>query len=206
MFLCTRAPFVSNEIRAQYALPPNTFSIVPAFVRPRSRGYLRLKTAEPSGPLEIQPNFLSERADVDALVAGIELGFEIASQPAFRELVKRLVVPPKRMSRGERVAFIRRSCSTYFHPVGTCAMGSGQDAVVDAELRVRGVEGLRIADASVMPTITSANTQAPVVMIGEFASRQLVAGRVATNESVRSLHDKPASIPVSRPGALRDAG
>jgi choline dehydrogenase len=75
------------------------------------------------------------------------------------------------------VAFIRRACSTYNHPVGTCAMGSGTDAVVDAELRVRGVQGLRIADASVMPTIPSANTNAPSILIGEFASRLLVAGR-----------------------------
>ena len=176
MFLATQFPFVSNEIGAQYALPPNTFSIVPAHVRPRSRGYLRMKTAEPNGPLEIQPNFLSEQADVDALVAGIELVFDIASQPAFRDLIKRWVAPPKRLSREDTVAFLRRSCSSYFHPVGTCAMGSGKEAVVDAELRVHGIEGLHIADASVMPTIPSANTQAPAVMIGEFASRLLVAG------------------------------
>jgi choline dehydrogenase len=79
------------------------------------------------------------------------------------------------MSREASVALLRRSCSSYFHPAGTCAMGSGQEAVVDAELRVRGVLGLRVADASVMP-IPSANTQAPAVMIREFASRLLVAG------------------------------
>jgi choline dehydrogenase len=143
-----------------------------------------MKTAEPNGPLEIQPNFLAEQADVDALVAGIELGFDIASQPAFRDLIQRWVVPPRRLSRQGTVAFLRRSCSSYFHPVGTCATGSGREAVVDAELRVRGVEGLRIADASVMPTIPSANTNAPTVMIGEFASRLLVPGRVAARESV----------------------
>ena len=96
--------------------------------------------------------------------------------PALRDLIKRWVAPPKRLSRKDTVAFLRRACSSYFHPVGTCAMGPGRDAVVDAELRVRGVEGLRIADASVMPTIPSGNTNAPVVMIGEFASRLLVAG------------------------------
>jgi choline dehydrogenase len=110
------------------------------------------------------------------LVAGIELGLDIASQPAFRDLIKGWVAPTKRMNREETVAFVRRACSTYFHPVGTCAMGSGREAVVDANLRVRGVEGLRIADASVMPTIPSANTHAAVVMIGEFASRLMVAG------------------------------
>ena len=75
------------------------------------------------------------------------------------------------------MAFLRRSCMSYLHPVGTCAMGSGEEAVVDAELRVCGVEGLRVADASVMPTIPSANTNAPTIMIGEFASRLMLAGR-----------------------------
>ena len=174
MILATQVPLVSDEIAAQYPIPPNSFGIVPALVRPQSRGYLRLKTAGHDGP-EIQPNFLAEQADVDALVAGIELGLEIASQPAFRDLIQRWVAPPRRMSRGETVAFLRRSCMSYLHPVGTCAMGSGEEAVVDAELRVRGVKGLRIADASIMPTIPSANTNAPSIMIGEFASRLLVA-------------------------------
>src|SRR5262249_41500292 len=85
-------------------------------------------------------------------------------------------VPPTRMTRGDTVAFIRGTCSSYLHPVGTCAMGPGREAVVDAELLVRGAHGLRIADASVMPTIPSANTNAPSIMIGEFPSRLLAAG------------------------------
>src|SRR5262249_29261426 len=97
-------------------------------------------------------------------------------QPAYRDLIKRWIVPPRRMSREDTAAFVRRSCSAYVHPVGTCAMGPGPKAVVDAELRVRGALGLRVADASVMPTIPSANTNAPTMMIGEFASRLLVAG------------------------------
>jgi choline dehydrogenase len=175
MVLPWQVPHVSAEIGARYAIPPNAFILAPALVRVQSRGYLRMKTAGLDGPLEIQPNFLSEPADVEALVAGVEVGLDIASQPAFRDLIKRWVAPPRRMSRIEAVAFVRRSCLSYFHPVGTCAMGSGKEAVVDAELRVRGALGLRIADASVMPTIPSANTQAAVVMIGEFASRLLVA-------------------------------
>jgi choline dehydrogenase len=135
-----------------------------------------LKTARPDGPLEIQPNFLAEQADVDALVAGVELGLDLAAQPAYRDLIRRWVAPPARLSRDGTVAFLRRSCLSHLHPVGTCAMGTGREAVVDAELRVRGVEGRRVADASVMPTIPSAPTNAPAVMIGEFASRLLVAG------------------------------
>jgi choline dehydrogenase len=176
MFLPAQVPLVSEEISAQYPIPPHAFGIVPGLVRVQSRGYLRMKTAELDGPLEIQPNFLMEQADVDALVAGIELGLDIASQPAFRNLIKSWVAPPTRMSLKDNVAFIRRSCSSFWHPVGTCAMGSGREAVVDTELRVRGALGLRIADASVMPTIPSANTHAAVVMIGEFASRLLVDG------------------------------
>jgi choline dehydrogenase len=176
MVLSLQVPLVSDEIAARYPIPPNAFVILPALVRPRSRGYLRMRTAEPNGPLEIQPNFLAEQADVDALMAGVDLGLDIASQPAFRDLIKRWVAPPKRMGREDTVAFLRRSCSSYHHPVGACAMGSGREAVVDAKLRVRGALGLRIADASVMPTIPSANTNAPAVMIGEFASRLLVAG------------------------------
>jgi choline dehydrogenase len=196
-FVSLAIPLVSAEIAAQYPIPPNAFSIIPGLVRPQSRGYLRMKTAEHNGPLEIQPNFLKEQADVDALVTGIELGLDIASQPAFQNLIKRWVAPPTRMSRGETVAFLRRACSTYFHPVGTCAMGSGSNAFVDAELRVRGVEHLRIADASVMPTITSANTNAPTVMIGEFASQKLLAvtyGAESTRSEIftHAPHDAPA--------------
>jgi choline dehydrogenase len=121
MFLPVQVPLVSDEIRAEYSVPPDAFTLLPALVRPRSRGYLRLKSAEPDGPLEIQPNFLKEPADVDALVAGVELGLEIASQPAYRDLVGKWIAPAKRLSRSEAVAFVRRASSTYHHPVGTCA-------------------------------------------------------------------------------------
>jgi choline dehydrogenase len=174
MVMPGQVPFVSDEIAAGYQIPPNAFVILPCLVRPQSRGYLRLRTADPNDPLEIQPNFLAEQADVEALATCVELGLDLASQPAYRDLIKRGVVPPRRMSQQATVAFARRSCSSYLHPVGTCAMGPGREAVVDAELRVRGVESLRVADASVMPTIPSANTNAPSIMIGEFASRLLV--------------------------------
>jgi choline dehydrogenase len=175
-FLPVQVPYVSDEIAARYPMPPNVFTIAPCLLRVQSRGALRLKTAESDGPLEIQPNFLAESADVDALVAGVELGLDLAAQPAYRDLIRRWVAPPERLTRDGKVAFLRRSCLSHNHPVGTCAMGAGREAVVDAELRVRGIEGLRVADASVMPTIPSAPTNAPTVMIGEFASRLLVAG------------------------------
>jgi choline dehydrogenase len=176
MLLPVQVALVSDEIAARYPIPANSFVICPCLVRPRSRGYLRLRAAGPDGPLEIQPNFLQEQADAVALASCVEFCLDIASQPAYRDLIKRWVVPPGRMSREATVAFVRRSCSGYVHPVGTCAMGRGREAVVDVELRVRGALGLRVADASVMPTIPSANTNAPSIMIGEFASRLLVAG------------------------------
>jgi choline dehydrogenase len=137
---------------------------------PGSRGYVKLLTAEHDGPMEIQPNMLFERPDIDALTIGIEIGLDLAAQPAFRKLIKRWVAPPERMTSAEARTFLRRSCLPYFYPVGTCATGSDPDAVVSPGLEVHGVEGLRIADASVMPKIPSANTNAPSMMIGEFAA------------------------------------
>jgi choline dehydrogenase len=179
MFLPPRFAHASFRIRGRCQFPPHAFGIVPALARPRSRGYLRMKTAAPDGPLEVCPNFLSEEADVEALAAGVELGLEFASQPAFRDLVDRRIVPPGSVNRQALAAFVRRSCVGYSRPVGTCAMGSGREAVVDAELRVHGVEALRVADASVMPTIPSADTTAPTVMIGEFAARLIRADHTA---------------------------
>ena len=180
MILSAQAPFLSDEIRARYSVPEDAFSLLLGLVRPQSRGFLRMKTAKHDGPLEIRPNFLAEPADVAALVSGIELSLDIASRPAFRRVIERRVAPLRglSLSREETLTFLRRSCISYFHTVGTCAMGSGREAVVDAELRVHGVDGLRIADASIMPTITSANTNAPCVMIGEFAARRIVSGGV----------------------------
>src|SRR5262249_61611268 len=93
MLLPLQVPYVSDEIAARYPMPPNVFSLVPGLVRVRSRGYLRLKTATPDGPLEIQPNFLPEQTDVDATAAGIEAGLDLASQPASRDLNPRWVAP-----------------------------------------------------------------------------------------------------------------
>src|SRR5262249_24382552 len=141
MVLPLQIPYVSDEIAARYPLPPNVFSIVPGLVRVRSRGYLRLKPAASDGPLEIQPNFLAEQADVAALVAGVELGLDLASQPAYRDLIRRWVAPPERLSREGTAAFIRRSCLSYLHPVGTCAMGRGRGGGGGPRLRRPGGRG-----------------------------------------------------------------
>jgi choline dehydrogenase len=96
----------------------------------------------------------------------------------------RPVSPDRRLSRSEREAFVRQACDTFFHTCGTCAMGTDENAVVDPSLRVRGVDGLRIADASVIPIIPSCNTNAPVVMIAERAADFIVKSEARTKESI----------------------
>jgi choline dehydrogenase len=174
MFLPIHAPFLSAEIVQQYGIPENHFCLVPGLVKPQSRGYVKMKTARHDGPLEIQPNYLGETADLEALISGVEIGLELAAQPAFKNIIKRLNSPTSLNNREEIVAFVRDATSSYYHPVGTCAMGIGANAVVDSKLKVYGVTGLRVADASVMPTISSANTNATTMMIGEFAAKSII--------------------------------
>lgn len=178
MFVSVQIPYVSPEIGQAYPPTPNSFCIAPGLMRVESRGYLRLTSADPDGALEIQPNFLADDRDVEALLTGIELGMDLADQPAYKEIIGNWIAPRVRMNRAESLWFLRNSCLPYFHPVGTCAMGPGSQAVVDSRLRVHGIEGLRVADASVMPTITSANTNAPTVMIAEAAA-SFIIGAVA---------------------------
>ncbi len=187
MFVTTQVPYLTPELARQYPPPPNAFSILPGLVRVQSRGYVRMLTARHDGPLEIQPNFLQEQADVDALVAGMEIAYDLAAQSAFQKLMKRWVAPARRLNRADTVAFLRNACSSYFHPVGTCAMGTGPEAVVDAQLRVYGAEGLGIADASVMPTIPTANTNAACVMIGEFAARAILDAEMMAAEEAGAI-------------------
>lgn len=158
------------EIAERYDLSGEVFAIGTGLMRSRSRGYLRLLGAQPLSPLEIQPNFLSEAADLDDLVETIGTAMELATTEAYADWFDGFIVPAKRMNRAETVAFIRTACSTFFHPCGTAKIGDDDMSVVDERLKVRGIEGLRIADASVIPIIPSCNTHAPVSMIGERAA------------------------------------
>ncbi|MBD0256784.1 MAG: GMC family oxidoreductase N-terminal domain-containing protein [Cytophagales bacterium] len=176
MLVPIQVGIASNEIREKFPIPTNAFSVFVTLVDVRSRGYLSMESADHDGPLVIQPNLIGEPEDVEALASAVELCLDLASQPALRNIIKRWVAPPTRMSRRGIIAFIREACGTYFHPVGTCSMGTGPDAVVNHRLQVYGVEGLRIADASIMPQIPTANTNAPTLMIGEFAS-ELILGK-----------------------------
>lgn len=140
-------------------------------LRPESRGRITLASGDPFDAPRIDPNSLAEPADVDALVEGVRRAREIAAQDAFSEFVEREVWPGEEAQTDAEIeAHVREECHTVYHPVGTCKMGDDELAVVDDELRVRGVEGLCVADASVMPTLVGGNTNAPTIAIAERAA------------------------------------
>ncbi|MEZ6057884.1 MAG: GMC family oxidoreductase N-terminal domain-containing protein [Planctomycetaceae bacterium] len=158
-------PLASPELAGQ--LPHDQcYTISPSVVRPASRGTVKLASANPDDAPLIDVNFLSRDADVNAMLAAVELCREIGASESFREFRAREVMPGP-LGRSDMINFIRNSVSTYFHPTSTCRMGHSPMAVVDHELRVHGVDGLRVADASIMPSVTSGNTNAPSVLIGE---------------------------------------
>ena len=146
---------------------------------PASRGRIQIASGDPLAAPRIEPRYLSEEIDRKTIVAGVNMLREIYQQPAFRDLWETEVLPgASAKSDSDILDFVRRHGGTVFHCVGTCRMGSDNRAVVDAELRVRGVERLRVIDASVMPTVTSANTNAASLMIGERGAA-LIQGTVS---------------------------
>ncbi|WP_250007500.1 GMC family oxidoreductase [Actinoplanes sp. M2I2] len=150
--------------------PPNSFTFGVAAV-PDSRGTVRLASADPTVPPLIDPNYLAEESDAKRLIHGLEMARPIAAAAPFDGWRGREVLPGAnvRQYAGLR-EYLRWGTGTYYHPVGTCAMGSEADAVVGPDLRVHGVDGLRVADASVMPRIVSVNTNPATIMIGEKAA------------------------------------
>ena len=156
-------------------------TIAPCQVRPESRGTIHIKSADPSVYPAITPNYLSDPLDQEVAVAGLKWARKIAAQPALARYIDHEMLPGPDFSNDEALlGYARMAGSTIYHPVGTCQMGSGPMAVVDAQLRVRGVEGLRVVDASVMPRLVSGNTNAPTIMIAEKAADMLL-GRVAAS-------------------------
>ena len=150
----------------------NAISFGPALLTPVARGWVRLRSAHPADPPVIVGNHLQERADVDRLLAGIALAREIAAADPLREVVGREVLPGEGVTDREALErVLRERVDLLYHPVGTCRMGPPSEGVVDARLRVHGVEGLRVADGSVMPQVTAGNTNAPILMIAERAAR-----------------------------------
>jgi choline dehydrogenase-like flavoprotein len=142
-------------------------------LRPQSRGAIRLRSADPAAPAAIHANYLgdAEGRDLAMMVEGARLSREILAQESFAAYRGDEIFPGiEAKSEADLAAFVRRKAETIYHPVGTCRMGKDADAVVDNELRVRGIEGLRVVDASIMPTLVGGNTNAPTIMIAERAA------------------------------------
>ncbi len=145
-------------------------------LRPQSRGRVQLASADPMQPPLVDPNFLAERDDMDRMVRGFKLMRRLLGQPALAGYRGReLPASSGAQSDGEIEQFIRNHGDTIYHPVGSCRMGNGPMDVVDAQLRVHGMDGLRVVDASVMPRIVGGNTNAPTIMIAEKAADMIRA-------------------------------
>lgn len=147
--------------------PRYGFSCHVCLLRPKSRGRVALRSADPLAPPLIDPAFLSEKGDAAQLARGVELTLQILRQPALAPFRGRNVFGEDWITGEALVDLVRQRADTVYHPAGTCRMGRGEDAVVDAHLRVRGIENLRVADASIMPTLIGGNANAPAIMIGE---------------------------------------
>lgn len=161
-------PFLSPELGTP---PPQCFSIVPALMHPRSSGSICLTSADPSAPARIDPAYLTDDRDVEALVEALEIGRDIARQPAMRDWVAEELFPgPDMTDRAALAQHVRRTVSPFFHPVSTCRMGADDNAVTDPQCRVRGIGALRVVDASIMPSIPQAMTNAAVLALAERAA------------------------------------
>ena len=149
-------------------------------LRPESRGFVRVRSPDPSIPPAIQPRYLSARGDCDTVVTGMKLMRRIMNEPAMRHYIADELAPGDScVSDADLLAFARETGTTVYHPTSTCRMGSDPAAVVDERLRVRGVERLRVIDASIMPALVSGNTNAAAVMIGEKGSDMVLQDAAA---------------------------
>lgn len=150
---------------------PNSISILPGVVRPMSRGWIRLASKNPLDKPLVNPNYLSVESDLERLVQAVKIARQIYGTRAFSSWVKQELMPGPDVQTDDQLRdFVRNTADSYHHQVGSCKMGLDDMAVVDPQLRVNGVEGLRVADASVMPVVPSGNCHAGILMIGERVS------------------------------------
>jgi len=187
-FWCTRDGLPAPDMQA-HAVPSGIYgeldreptsrmvTVLATLVDIKSRGSLRLRSADPSWHPEIDAAYFDDQTDLDAMLAGCRRITEIVGQGALSRFVERAFDRPDAPSDDDLLEHIRRWTATTFHPTSTCAMGTGEDAVVDPELRVRGVDGLRVVDASVMPVVPRGNTNAPTIMVAEKASDLIRSAR-----------------------------
>jgi choline dehydrogenase-like flavoprotein len=157
--------------------PRRSLTIMSTLIYPQSRGTFRLASADPTAAPLIDPNYLDEQADIDVLVSGMELIREtMAAKSMFGGVEVEIAPGPAYATRADLAKEVLNRATTVYHPVGTCRMGVDDRAVVDPQLRVRGIAGLRVADASIMPSIVGGNTNAASMMIGEHAATMMLAG------------------------------
>jgi len=186
-FLRTRPDLMSPDVQIHFLIfsadtAGAALHAFPGFMtsvcqlRPQSRGFVRIKSNDPSVAPAIQPRYLSARTDCDSTIAGMKLMRRVMNQPAMRRFIAEERAPgPHCLSDAELLTFARDTGTTVYHPTSTCRMGSDPAAVVDERLRVRGFDRLRVVDASIMPTVVSGNTNAAVVMIGEKGADMVLA-------------------------------
>jgi choline dehydrogenase len=165
-------PLCSAETAAKFNPPAASWTLFGGVVRPKSRGQIRLTGPNPDAPVQIEANTLSHPDDLKAAVACVELCRQIGNSAALRPFTKREVMPGN-LTGAALEDFIRDAAATYFHQTCTAKMGRDSMSVVDAQLKVYGIENLRIADGSIMPRVTTGNTMAPCIIIGERAAEAL---------------------------------
>jgi choline dehydrogenase len=167
-------PLVSDEIRERFDPPQDSWTLFGGVVRPRSRGRIRLTGPNAYDPIQIDANTLSHPDDMKAAVAAVELCREIGNSTPLQQYTKREVLP-RNLKGPELEDFIRDGAQTFHHQTCTAKMGRDSMSVVDSRLKVYGIENLRVADGSIMPRVTTGNTMAPCIIIGEIASEALFA-------------------------------
>jgi choline dehydrogenase len=179
-FHCAPVMFVDEGLGDPVA---HGISFGACLLTPESTGTVTLRSNDPTAKPAIRHNFYAEPADVARVMTGLRKVYEIAGQGPLAPYCRELWLGPASDSDSDMRAHMARSSQVLYHPAGTCAMGSGAEAVVDHELRVHGTEGLRVVDCSIMPTVVRGNTNAPTIMIGERAA-DLIRGRAGAEQSV----------------------
>lgn len=165
-----------EALHAAHDLSGNrVFALVPGLYRSRSVGWVRVRSADPDAAPDIQPNYLADPTDLAAMVEAVDAVHDLVATSAYADLAEGPITPPHGLDRAQKTQYVRENIGTFFHCSGTARIGTDELAVVDPQLRVRGLEGLWIADASVMPSIPTCNTQAPTVAIAERAADLLRA-------------------------------